>query len=258
MKEAFLFSQLNYPFTVTVQPEVTSTNTLLRQAAEAGAREGEVLIAEAQTDGRGRMGHSFWSPDGTGLYLSVLLRPTGPIAEVTCLLTPAAAVAAARAVEAVAGTTADIKWVNDIYCHRRKVCGILTEGRPDPHTGQLAFAVVGAGFNVAPPRDGFPDELCERAGTVLPAMSEDARERLAAAFLNEFWKIYTALHMGEFYDEYRERCLRLMQRVQVPFGKTLKAGTVIDVTPSFALRVRMDGGEVHDFRAGDVSIVFDK
>ena len=108
MKRISRYTQ--HSFAITVYSEVTSTNTLLREAAENGAPEWTVIVAESQTAGRGRRGHSFWSPEGTGLYLSVLLRPALPTAEVIPLLTPAAAVAAARAIEAISDRQADIKW----------------------------------------------------------------------------------------------------------------------------------------------------
>lgn len=243
-----------FPFAVTVYPQVTSTNTLLREAAENGAPEGTVIVAESQTAGRGRRGHSFWSPGATGVYLSVLLRPMLPIEAILPLLTPAAAVAAARAVEAVANRRADIKWVNDIYCDNKKVCGILTEGRPDAQTDRLQYAVVGVGINVLPPENGFPEEIRDRAGAVLTAPIEHARERLAAAFLNEFWALYKAMPTGSFHEEYRERCLRLTRSVTVPQGEQTVAAEIVDITERFELRVRLADGTMRDLNAGDVSV----
>lgn len=254
MKRISRYTQ--HPFAITVYSEVTSTNTLLREAAENGAPEWTVIVAESQTAGRGRRGHSFWSPEGTGLYLSVLLRPVLPTAEVIPLLTPAAAVAAARAIEAISDQRADIKWVNDIYCDNKKVCGILTEGRPNAQTDGLTYAVVGVGINVSPPSDGFPEEIRDRAGAVLDAPADTARERLAAAFLEEFRELYMQLPAVTFYDEYRERCLRLGRSVTIPIGEERVAATALDVTERFELRVQTADGTVRDLNAGDVSICF--
>lgn len=240
------------PFAITVYAQVGSTNTLLREAAENGAPEGTVIVAESQTAGRGRRGHTFWSPEGTGLYLSILLRPTLPLAEVLPLLTPAAAVAAARAVEAVSDRRADIKWVNDIYCDNKKVCGILTEGRPNTQTERLQYAVVGVGINVSPPAEGFPEEIRDRAGAVLTAPQSEARERLAAAFLDEFWELYTHLTTVPFHAEYRERCLRLGRQVTLPSGE---AARIVDVTERFELQVQTEDGSVRNLNAGDVSVI---
>ena len=109
---------------------VSSTNTLLRQRAEAGEPEGLALVAAAQTAGRGRRDHTFFSPPDTGLYLSFLVRPQLS-AKDALLLTTCAAAAVALAIEDCAGVPAEIKWVNDVFCRGKKVCGILTEGALD-------------------------------------------------------------------------------------------------------------------------------
>ena len=130
-----------------------STNTLVKHLAEQGGREGMVVIAQHQTAGKGRLGRSFYSPKGTGLYLSILLRPKFSAQEALSITT-AAAVAVAEAVDQVTGKEggeAKIKWVNDVYYRYRKVCGILTEASIDFETGGLHYAVLGIGVNLTPP-----------------------------------------------------------------------------------------------------------
>lgn len=112
---------------ISVRRTVDSTNTWVRQRAQEGAAEGTVVVAEGQTAGRGRRGRAFFSPEGSGIYLSLLLRPSIDPSQAH-LLTCAAAVAVARAIERTSGQSASIKWVNDVYCNERKVAGILTEG----------------------------------------------------------------------------------------------------------------------------------
>lgn len=241
-------------FAITVEPQVTSTNTLLRAAAEDNAPEGTVLVAASQTAGRGRTGHSFWSPADTGVYFSVLLRPR-TAADKALTLTAASAVAVARSIEAVCGKQADIQWVNDVYCANKKVCGILTESRLDTQSGGLLYAIVGVGINVAPPAEGFPEELRARAGSVLTAPPcEDMRSRLVAAFLNEFWPLYTADSNVSFLMEYRQRCLRLGRAVRVLCGTENRPAEVLDVTDTLALRVRFEDGAVRELTSGEVSI----
>lgn len=242
------------PVAVTVEPCVTSTNTVLREAAEQGVPEWTVLVAEKQTAGRGRCGHTFWSPEGTGLYLSVLLRPLLTPEQAAYLLTPLAAVAAARAVEAVSERTAAVKWVNDIYCDNKKVCGILAEARTDAQTGRLQYEVIGAGFNVWAPREGFPAELDNRAGAVLLQAEELARERLAAAFLNELQALYSSLPHNHVYEEYRERCFRLGREITVLKNGEEQPATVEDITEKYALRVRLADGRLCDLNAGEISV----
>lgn len=236
--------------------QVTSTNTLCRDEAVAGAGEWTVVIAASQTAGRGRQGHTFWSPDGSGVYLSVLLRPMWPIDTVVTTLTPLAAVAAARAVEALSDRRADIKWVNDVYCDKRKVCGILVEGHPDAQTDRFSYAVVGVGFNVFPPEGGFPEEIRDRAGAILNEPISWARERLAATFLNEFRNLYAALPTVNFHKEYTRRALRLGRSVSVPTEDGVRVAEVLDVTERFELRVQFEDGAVRDLNAGDVSVRF--
>ena len=143
---------------ISVFSSVTSTNTILKEMAEQGAKEGTVIIAEEQTAGRGRTGKQFYSPKGTGIYISILLRPDIP-AEESLFLTTSAAVATARAIEDVSDKRALIKWVNDIYLEDKKACGILTEGAFNVETGKLDYAIVGIGINVCIPDGGFPDNI---------------------------------------------------------------------------------------------------
>ena len=159
------FLPADAPLFPTVRKCLDSTNAEALRRAVDGAPEGTVIVAEEQTAGRGRRGRSFFSPAGTGIYLSILVRPA-LAAERAHLLTCSAAVAVAEAIEACAGVDASIKWVNDVYCRRKKVAGILTEGSFDLEGGVLQHAVVGIGVNVRPPHAGFPAEIAERAGAV--------------------------------------------------------------------------------------------
>ncbi len=130
--------------------EIDSTNRMAKELARQGAPHGTAVLAEKQTAGRGRLGRNFFSPEG-GLYLSVILRPGLP-PEKRALLTPMAAVAVCRAVEAVSGLSPRIKWVNDLYLGEKKLCGILCEGVGDA-------VAVGIGMNLHTPTGGFPPEL---------------------------------------------------------------------------------------------------
>ena len=130
-----------YDYKIETKARVTSTNTLMKEAAQNGAAEFSVLAASAQSAGGGRMGRSFHSPSGSGIYMSILLRPHENINPL--LITTAAAVCCARVFERMTGVSAYIKWVNDIYINNRKVCGILTESS----LGENGYAVLGIGIN---------------------------------------------------------------------------------------------------------------
>ena len=147
-----------YGLDIIEKDSVTSTNTELIEMAKNGAKEGTVLIASEQTAGKGRTGKSFYSPEGSGVYLSILLRPDFK-PEDALFLTTIAAVATAKAIESVSDKEAKIKWVNDVYLDNKKVCGILTESALSSDMEKLDYAVVGIGINLCPPEGGFPDDI---------------------------------------------------------------------------------------------------
>lgn len=238
-----------------VRETVSSTNTLLREQAEAGAPHGTVLLSAAQTAGRGRRDRAFFSPDGSGLYLSILLRPCLPVTE-ALLLTTCAAASVALAVEDLTGERAQIKWVNDVFLHGKKVCGILTEGALDGATGQFRYAVVGIGVNLLPPAGGFPPELSDIAGAVFPAGTErpGLRERLAGAILERFFSFYPDLRARPFFEDYRSRSLVLGQPIRVLERGNSRPATALDLTPDFSLLVREADGTVTALSSGEVQV----
>ena len=224
-----------------------STNDRIREMAEHGAAEGCTYIADRQTGGRGRRGRVFHSPEG-GLYLSTLLRPAADIdpARITCL----AAVAAARAVESLCKAKMEIKWVNDLYLNGRKVAGILAEGVLAPEGG-LSAVVLGVGINVG--RVDFPEELTAIATSLGNEGFILSREDLAAAFLNEWERVYYAADAAPAMAEYRRRSLITGRRVTVVRGNETYPATVVTITEKGHLRVRTDEGE-RELASGEVSL----
>ena len=226
---------------IEVVDRLPGTNAALRARADAGAPEGLVLIAQAQSAGRGRGGHSFYSPPG-GLYMSILLRPEIGARQAVGL-TAMAAVAAARAAEKLCGAPIRIKWVNDLWKNGRKVCGILTEAALDLESGMLDYAVLGLGFNITAPPDGWPAELQDVAGALFDdAPPPGARAALAAAFLNEFWALYHGVPKPEYLPEYRARQALLGQTVTVtPRNGTPRKAEALDIDEDCRLVVRFAG-----------------
>ncbi len=226
---------------IEVVDRLPGTNAALRARADAGAPEGLVLIAQAQSAGRGRGGHSFYSPPG-GLYMSILLRPEIGARQAVGL-TAMAAVAAARAAEKLCGASIRIKWVNDLWKDGRKVCGILTEAALDLESGMLDYAVLGLGFNVVAPAEGWPAELQSVAGALFDGdPAPGARAALAAAFLDEFWPLYRTGPRSGYLDEYRSRLALTGQRVLVtPRSGTPRPAAVLGIDDECRLVVRYDG-----------------
>lgn len=238
--------------TLQVYPCVTSTNALAKDCGERGDAEGTVIIAAEQTAGRGRLGRVFYSPANTGLYMSILLRPSIPPTEALSVTT-AAAVAICRAIERVSDKTAQIKWVNDVFCDGKKVCGILTEAALDAKTGSLSYAVLGIGINVQDPDGGFPAELSGIAASVFGKKDGD-RAALAAAVLDEFFAIYRCLEAGTFVEEYRRRSMLAGRSILVSTSHGDREATAIEVDGDCRLRVRYASGEEATLSFGDVRI----
>lgn len=229
-----------------------STNTTAREMALSGAAEGTVITAGSQRQGRGRFGRNFFSPDGSGIYMSIVLRPTvDPL-----YITTAAAVAVAEAIQAVTPKTVGIKWVNDVYCDGKKVCGILTEGGFTD--GKLEYAVLGIGVNVAPPAKGFPAEFASRASAVFDTAVPSAVCRtLREDILNRFSAYYADLAEKPFLEEYRRLSVLTGKTVglSTPDGVITQHVTVQGIDDEFALLVIGEDGCPKRLTSGEVSIV---
>lgn len=232
---------------------IDSTNTYLKQLAEAGAEGGTAVIAHSQTGGRGRLGRSFHSPAGSGIYLSYLLRPNCKPEELMHL-TCAVAVAMCDAVEKATGLRPGIKWTNDLVWQKRKLGGILTELGFE--NGLVSYAVVGIGINCTQTEEDFPRELRSIA-TSLSAVSGKAVDMAA---LEE--QMLAALQtMAESLDRkedilrrYRSDCVTLGQQVCVVRADEVTHGTALDVDGDGALVVRFEDGSVRAVSSGEVSV----
>ncbi len=250
LSEGGISNYLNFNPKIEVLESVGSTNAELKIQAEHGADEWTVMAARRQTDGRGRLGRSFYSPGNTGLYMSILLRPDSANSQ-PGLLTAAAAVAVAEAIDSVYGKKSRIKWVNDIYIDNRKVCGILTEASFDIDGGGIRYAIVGIGVNVTQPNGGFPPEISGVAGAI--SETGEKKNRLAAEILNNFREYTADLRSRKFYDGYRDRLFILGKNVTVIRGDMQKKAAVLDIDRDFKLLV--DYGDKKEWiSSGEVSL----
>ena len=237
---------------VNIFDEVTSTNTLLK---EQGNNKNEwcTFIASSQTCGKGRLGRSFYSPQSSGVYFSILLKPDLEIQK-AILITTAASVAVTRTLEILGSPNAQIKWVNDIFVDNKKVCGILTESVINTVTQKLDFAVLGVGINLVKPQEDFPDDIKEIAGVVFENDRGDLKERFVAEFLNEFYKIYKDLSTASFMNEYREKCFFLGKEITVIQGDSKRKATAISVDENARLEIEYENGEHEFLSSGEISI----
>ena len=182
-------SPANQELDLIVYKTIGSTNQEAKKLALEGAKTGTVIIAEEQTQGRGRMGRSFYSPPKSGIYLSLVLRPD-VAAQDAVLLTTGASVGVCRAIKKVTGIETQIKWVNDIYRGNRKIVGILTEAVTNFENGQFEFVIIGIGLNFKQPEEVLPKELEDIIGALFEEKPDTlTRNRLAAEIINEVLNI---------------------------------------------------------------------
>lgn len=240
---------------VLYRDAVTSTNDVLKAMARDGAPEGTVLLVGEQTRGKGRLGRSFTSAAGKGIYLSALLRPNLP-PEALLPLTGFTAEATIRAVRRAAGAEAGIKWVNDLILNGKKLCGILTESVF--WEGRLDCVIVGVGLNVNYDRADFPEELRDMAGSLKTELGRSfALAPIAAAMIEELDALYAALLSGDtapYLAAYRDHCLTLHKDVQLIQNGISRPAFALDVDDALGLLVRYGDGTEALIRSGEASV----
>jgi BirA family biotin operon repressor/biotin-[acetyl-CoA-carboxylase] ligase len=236
-----------------VFPVLPSTNDRIKELAAAGAAEGTVILCETQTAGRGRLDRSFFSPEGTGLYMSLLLRPSQSAGRLA-LLTPLAAVAVCESVRTLCRPEAGIKWVNDILIGGKKVCGILAEAFFSAEGGRAAYAVVGIGVNVYEPVGGFPPGLEDKAAALLPERRPGLRAHLAAEILNRLQSYYQDFAAGTFLQRYRALSVVIGREIGVSENGSYYRARALDIDDAGALVIRTENGAVRTLTTGEIRL----
>ena len=244
------------PLTIDVRGTVTSTNDLLKQLALNGAPEGYALIAREQTAGKGRLGRSFYSPEGSGVYISLLLRPRLG-AEDSLFITTSAAVAVCRAIETVSNGKLKpmIKWVNDIFVNQKKVCGILTEASVSFESGMLDYAILGIGINITTPEGDFPEEIKGIATSLFGQIEQDnIRNRLTAEVLRELEGLIGDPSDKAYLEEYKKRQLLIDRDVNVIKNDSKTPARALGIDDRARLLVRYADGSREALISGEVSV----
>jgi BirA family transcriptional regulator, biotin operon repressor / biotin---[acetyl-CoA-carboxylase] ligase len=236
------------------EKEMGSTNAAIRHLAEKGAPEGTLVIAESQSLGRGRRGHSWVSPAG-GIWLSLLLRPNiePQRAPLQTLLAAAALTEALWQAEKV---SAAIKWPNDLLWRDKKIAGILTEMKA--MTGHLDYIIVGVGINANFPADCLPEPLRGSATTLYEILGRPIhRQRLVASFLLA-WEKHYLLALQEGYakalDVWRSYSSTLGRDVDLQSGDRQVTGRALDIDEEGRLVVETAPGLREAFLAGEVTL----
>ncbi|MBR5496226.1 MAG: biotin--[Oscillospiraceae bacterium] len=226
-----------------------STNEQAKKLARQGAGEFSLVIANEQTAGKGRMGRSFFSPADSGIYLSIILRPSLYIDDTT-IITTACSVAVSRAIKSVCGINTQIKWVNDILLNGKKVCGILTQAQTTHNA--LEFIVVGIGINFT--NADFPCDIKNKAGALFNCAPTVLREELIASIVNEFYAIYSALPNTDFMEYYKTNNASLGKKVKVLCKENSYDATAIDITNKGELVVETTDGIQKIISSGEVEV----
>ncbi len=250
----FYLNDDSLAYHLTVLATVDSTNQEAKRLLNAGQPGPLIILADQQSQGKGRRGREFFSPLGTGIYLTLAL-PAPPGLKETQLVTVAAAVATARAIKDLTKIDVAIKWVNDLYYQDRKIAGILTEGVISMESGRLGHLIVGIGLNVSQPQDGFPQDLKDRAGALfLEKPKALNRNQVAAEIVNQVMTILKKPEDLSYLDEYRQRSMVIGKVINIiSQGQTSKA-RAIGIDEAGGLMVEREKGVFETLYSGEISI----
>jgi BirA family biotin operon repressor/biotin-[acetyl-CoA-carboxylase] ligase len=225
-------------------PEVGSTNDIAGAMADRGAAEGLVVLTDRQTAGRGRLGRSWASPSGAGIYVSVVLRPSTRVAT---LLTIAAGVAIAEGITSATGLAPHVKWPNDVHVSGRKLAGILAEGA-------VGHVVLGIGINVQ--SAAYPADVASRATSIEAELSRPVdRGLVLAECLVALASRYRELQDGRgrrVVDAWRSRAASMLgRRVEWDSAGIQQVGLAENIDDDGALIVKVGAG-TQKVRSGEV------
>ena len=238
---------------VMVFSSIDSTNLEIKRRALEGAKEGLVALAEEQTAGRGRLGRSFYSPAGTGIYMSMLLQPDLQATD-AILITTAVSVAVVRAIRKITDLKPTIKWVNDIYLDDKKICGILTEAMTDFESGTISNVIPGIGINYREPEGGFPEEVRDVAGALTSSDVKIPRNELVAAILDEFMTIYQELPNRSYMEDYRRWSNVIGNQVKYLERDVWHYAKAVGIDDNGGLQVVHEDGTCRTLSTGEITL----
>lgn len=232
---------LSKPVEILYYNSIDSTNTEAKRLIKSGKTGDILIVAAKQTEGRGRQGKSFYSPEGTGIYFSLVF---GSLEKPPLSVTTAAAVSVCRAVEKLTDKKPEIKWVNDIYLSGKKVCGILAEA---VSLENRTAAIVGIGINLT--TADFPESV-ENGGSLGFFGSVP---KLVAEIVNGLYKT-AFLPTGEYIEYYRTRSMLTGKKVYLIENGKKTPAAALGISDTGALRVRLENGEICEISSGDVTV----
>ncbi|MED4581374.1 biotin--[acetyl-CoA-carboxylase] ligase [Brevibacillus choshinensis] len=239
---------------VIAHDEVQSTQPLAHEAAARGAEEGTLVLAEQQTGGKGRLGRQWHSPKGTGIWMSLIIRPAIPLPK-TPQMTLLTAVSVARTIREETGLPVKIKWPNDIFIGDKKVCGILTELNAE--SDRVNYLVIGIGVNANSVAEDFPQELAEIATSLRIESGEQVkRVRFIQQFCRFFEEEYDYFLQNGFERvkaEWEANSYTIGRWVNVQTISQKLEGRAIALDDEGVLMVQDQAGDIHKVYSADVN-----
>ena len=240
------------PLPVFYYPEIDSTNDEAKRKLANGLNGAALIVSGFQSAGRGRNGHTFYSPK-TGAYMTLVLHPEASISD-TVRLTSIAAVAVVEAVEALTDKRPMIKWVNDIVLDDKKIAGILTEAITDFETGTVQNVIIGIGINMK--GTDFPEELRNIAASLESAGV--TRNQIVAEIANRLWHLSKNLSDRSYLDEYRKHSMVLGRKIRYRRNEAVFRATAVGIDDSGGLIVQNEDGSRLVLHSGEISIRLDR
>lgn len=247
-------SDINKNIEIYTYDTVDSTNQVAKKLAIDGAPHGTLVTAVQQTAGRGRQGRSFFSPPKSGIYMSIIIKPTTTI-DNAIMITTATSVAVCRAIKLVhKDVDPKIKWVNDVYVNGKKICGILTEAVTSFESGTIDSIILGIGINIIPPKGDFPDEIKDIATSLFDDGGGCDKNKLIAEILNQVLACFQNISDREFLEEYRERSFVLGEQIDVITIAGKYQATAVDIDQNGGLIIKDSQNKFTTLNSGEISI----
>lgn len=240
---------------IKIFKEIDSTSKKAKELAVAGAAHGTVILANQQTAGKGRCGKVFISPPDSGIYMSIILNPdTLKFTNLTAI-TAYAALCVCEAIESVCYLRPSIKWVNDIFMHGKKICGILTEAITKVEThANISKLIIGIGINVSTKPEVFPEILRDHVGSIYPDHSSPiSRNHLAGEIMNRVLS-WNKPDETQLFDQYKKHLFILGMNITVAQNKETYIARALNINNQGHLIVQRQSGEIEILSSGEVSV----
>lgn len=235
------------------EKEIDSTNNKAKELAREGAEEGLLVVADKQTSGKGRLGRNWESPAGTGIWMSLILRPK-ILPQYASQITLIAGLCMCETLKAMTGLEASIKWPNDVVINRKKICGILTEMSAEMEG--INYIILGIGVNVN--MTVFPEELPYASSLALEGGMEYSRKAIIDDFLERFEKDYNSYkqtpNLAGIKERYEQNCITLHKKVKLIKNAEEIIAEAIGITMDGALKVQYEDDIIEDIVSGEVSV----